>query len=189
MALTDIGLCARALIKIGANPITSFDDGTVESDIAGALYGPVRDTVLSSYPWSFAVKQAPLNQLQQAPVADYAYAYQLPNDVLRVISIGEASRGRGAHYRIAADSIHTDITNASMTYIFRPEEETFPPFFDDVLITRLAAEFCLPVTEQITRANSLFSHAENTFKAAKQIDGQQESPNRIESFSLIDARA
>ncbi len=36
MALTDIGLCSRALIKIGAVPITSFDDGTAESEIAGA---------------------------------------------------------------------------------------------------------------------------------------------------------
>ena len=38
MALNDVALCSRALIRIGAAPITSFNDGTAESEIAGALY-------------------------------------------------------------------------------------------------------------------------------------------------------
>ncbi|MBK3776249.1 hypothetical protein GAY31_19175 [Azospirillum brasilense] len=31
MALTAIGLCSRALIKIGATAITAFDEGTAEA--------------------------------------------------------------------------------------------------------------------------------------------------------------
>ena len=54
MALSDIALYSRALIKIGAAPITSFDDSSAESEIAGALYTQVRDALLSAYAWSFA---------------------------------------------------------------------------------------------------------------------------------------
>jgi hypothetical protein len=64
MALTDVALCSRALIRIGAAPITSFDDGTAEAEIAGALFGPVRDALLSAYAWSFASGQVALEELE-----------------------------------------------------------------------------------------------------------------------------
>lgn len=78
MALNDIALCSRALIRIGAAPITSFSDGTAESEIAGALYAPVRDALLSAYAWSFAAGQLELTQLETTPLADFQYAYGLP---------------------------------------------------------------------------------------------------------------
>jgi hypothetical protein len=101
MALTDIGLCSRALTRIGAHPITSFSDGTAESEIAGILYGSARDALLSAYGWSFATGQVQLTQLSTPPVADYRYAYQLPNDFLRAMSAGGPGRGRGLNYRLS----------------------------------------------------------------------------------------
>lgn len=94
MALNDVGLCSRALIRLGAAPITSFADGTAESEIAGALFGPTRDALLSSYPWSFASGQVALTPLVDAPVADFQNAFALPNDFLRAVSAGTGGRGR-----------------------------------------------------------------------------------------------
>ncbi len=188
MALNDVALCSRALIRLGAAPITSFSDGTAESEIAGALYGPTRDAVLSAYTWSFASGQVNLTALSTAPVADYQNAFQLPNDFLRAISAGQGGRGRGLNYRIARGALHTDAEDVVLTYIFRPEEEEFPPYFDMVLIARLAAEFCIPVTENTSRADALYRIADVEYARAKQIDAQQDSPGRIENFSLIDVR-
>jgi len=189
MALNDVGLCARALIRLGAAPITSFADGTAESEIAGALFAPVRDALLSSYGWTFASGQAALTPLVDAPVADYQKAFALPNDYLRAISAGQAGRGRGMHYRIARGALHTDAEEVVLSYIFRPEEEEFPPYFDMALIARLAAEFCIPITENTSRAEALYRLADIEFARARQIDAQQDSPNRIENFSLIDVRS
>lgn len=188
MALNDVGLCSRALIRLGAAPITSFADGTAESEIAGALFGPTRDALLSSYPWSFASGQVELTSLVDAPVADFQNAFALPNDFLRAVSAGSAGRGRGLHYRIARGALHTDSESVILSYIFRPEEEEFPPYFDMVLIARLAAEFCIPVTENTSRADALYRLADIEFAKARQIDAQQDSPGRIENFSLIDVR-
>lgn len=188
MALNDVALCSRALIRLGAAPIASFNDGSAESEIAGALYGPARDALLSAYPWSFATGQIALSDLLDAPVADYQKAFQLPNDFLRAISAGVGGRGRGLHYRIARGALHANVDEATLTYIFRPEEEEFPPYFDSVLIARLAAEFCIPVTENTTRAEALFRLAEGEYARARQIDAQQDSPSRIENFTLIDVR-
>jgi len=188
MALDNIGLCARALVRVGAHPITSFSDGTTESEISGLLYAPIRDALLSSYPWSFATGQINLTQLSVMPVADYQYAYQLPNDFLRAISAGNGGRGRGLNYRFTGNQLHCDAAEVLLTYIYRPDETAFPPYFDSLLMTRLAAEFCLPLTENVSRAEALSRQAENEFTRARQIDSQQDSPSRIEHFTLIDAR-
>lgn len=188
MALNDVALCSRALIRLGAAPITSFTDGTAESDVAGALFAPARDALLSAYPWTFAMGQVGLTKLVTPPVADYAAAFQLPNDYLRAISAGNGGRGRGLHYRIARGALHADAEDVTLTYIFRPEEEEFPPYFDSVLIARLAAEFCIPLTENTSRAEALYRVAETEFARARQIDAQQDSPGRIENFTLIDVR-
>ncbi len=188
MALNDVALCSRALIRLGAAPITSFADGTAESEIAGALFGPTRDALLSAYGWSFASGQVSLTMLSESPLADYQNAFQLPNDFLRATSAGSAGRGRGMNYRIARGALHSDSEEVILTYIFRPEEEEFPPYFDMALIARLSAEFCIPVTENTSRGETLYKLAEMEFSRARQIDAQQDSPQRIENFSLIDVR-
>lgn len=188
MVLSDIGLCSRALIRLGAAPISSFEDGTAEAEIAGALYAPVRDAVLSAYGWSFAMGQAGLALLESPPLADYQYAFQLPVDFLRAMSAGVGGRGRGLNYRITRNVLHTNAPEVTLTYIFRPDEGEFPPYFDSVLIAKLSAEFCIPVTENTARAETLMRMAESEFQRARQIDAQQDSPVQIEDFSLIRAR-
>ena len=189
MALSDIGLCARALVHIGAAPITSFDDGTAESEIAGILFPTIRDSLLSSYRWTFATAQIQLTQLSTPqPVADFQYAYQLPNDYLRAVSCGSGGQGQGITYRISRDALHTDYQDVTLTYVFRPEEEEFPPYFDQALIIRLAAEFWIPVTENTSRSETLFRLAEREFAKARQIDAQQDTPNKIRDFTLVDVR-
>ena len=192
MALNDVALCSRALIRIGAAPITSFTDGTAESEIAGALYSPARDAMLSTYPWSFATGQQILTQLVTDPVADFNNAFQLPTDYLRAISAGtgttDGATGRGVKYRLRGSELHTNSSDLVLTYIFRPDEVNFPPFFDQALIARLAAEFVIPITENTSRADALFSLANKEFERARQIDAQQDTPNAIEDFNLVDVR-
>lgn len=111
MALSDVGLCARALVRLGAAPITSFNDETAESEIAAILYGSSRDALLAAYPWSFATGQMVLTPLVDTPVADYAFAY--PGIVRRVEARDEdgaerADDPRNASFNAAAHSGKND---------------------------------------------------------------------------------
>ena len=76
-----------------------------------------------------------------------------------------------------------------LTYVGRPAEEDFPAFFDQALIARLAAEFCIPLTENSSRAELLSRLAETEFRRPRLIDAQQDSQPGFEDFTLIDARA
>jgi len=188
MALSGIALCSRALLKLGAETIASFEEGTAEAEVAANLYPTVRDALLSSHPWSFATGQQRLAKLTAEPVADFTSAFQLPSDFLRALSAGTQQRGEGTEYRIAEQRLFANTDDLILTYIFRPREKAFPPFFDQILIARLSAEFCIPLTESTSRAETLLRLAENEFRRAKLIDSQQDYPGRLQDFSLIEAR-
>jgi len=188
MALTALELCSRALLRIGAQAIASLDEGTAEAEIASGLYFGIRDAMLSSHPWSFATGQVSLPRLAGVPSADFQHAFQLPPDFLRALSAGGPSLGRGLNYRLFEDRLHADCAQVTLTYIFRPAESTFPPFFAAALVARLSAEFCIPLTESSSRAQLLFNQAEDELRAARRTDSQQATTRALDGFPLIRAR-
>ena len=187
MALSALALCSRALLKVGAQPIASLEEGTAEAEVAANLYPGARDALLSCHPWSFAAGQMCLNRLAAVPVADFAHAFQLPPNLLRVISAG-SGRGRGIAYRIQEGRLHADAEAVTLTYIFRAAEVEFPPFFAGALVSRLAAEFCLPLTENSSRAEMLMRIAEAELRQARLLDSQQQTVRGIEDFPLLSVR-
>ena len=86
-------------------------------------------------------------------------------------------------YRIAERRLHADADEVVLTYIFRAAEADFPPFFDHVLIARLAAEFCIPLTENSSRAEALGRAAEEEFRRARLIDAQEETAGGLDLSS------
>jgi hypothetical protein len=189
MALTSVDLCSRALLKIGAHSIASFEEGTAEAEVAANLYAPTRDALMSSHPWNFAISQSELPRLAAAPLADYAFAFQIPADCIRVLSAGTGGQGSGLEYRVVGREVHADVENVALTYIRRVNEDLFPPFFASALVSELAAEFCIPLTDSTSRWEGLRRAAEAEFRRAKLIDAQEDTPPRIEDFTLIEERA
>ena len=188
MALNDIALCSRALIRLGAQPITSFDDGSAEAEICGALYPQSRDALLSSYGWNFATGQIDLLALNEEPISEYSNVFALPNDFLRALTAGSGTKASGLDYRIMRGKLFTNATQVVLTYIFRPDESEFPPFFDSVLISRMAAELCIPLTENTSRFETLTRLADTEFSRARQMDAQQDRAQKLTSFPLTDVR-
>ena len=75
-----------------------------------------------------------------------------------------------------------------LSYIFRPDESAFPAFFAAALATRLAAEFCIPLTENTGRAQQLLAQAEAELRGARRTDSQQATPRAFEDFPLVTVR-
>ncbi len=188
MTMTATGLCSRALIKLGAQSISSFEEETAEAHIADQLYDLTVDGLLAAYPWRFALTQVRLNRLAVNPTADFKYAYALPNDCVRIISAGHCLKGSGLSYRIHKQQLHTDSDHVILTYIARPSEESFPAFFVQALVAKLAAEFCLPLTESTSRTEFLCKIADTEIAQARLVDSQQAVPPAFQDFSLIEVR-
>lgn len=189
MALSDIQLCNAALIGLGAAKISSFAENTAEAEIASTLYGITRDGLLSRHYWSFARGQADLVKSTAVPVADFSFAYTLPNNYIRAERLGNRAAGRlPPEYQILENRLHTDADPAILTYTFRPTSPAWPPFFDQALIAALAAAFALPLTEDPNRMLAAEQVAELRLRAARLADSQQDTPEALQHFPLTDVR-
>ncbi len=188
MAYTDIDICSNALIRVGASSISSFDEATAEAEVAKNLYNIIKNSLISSYPWNFSLKQARLNKLSFVPQADFRYAYLLPNDCLRVVSCGNDAKSRGLEYVINGKSLYSNVDNAIISYVADIKEDVMPSFFVELLIGKLASDFCIALTESTSRADFLNKRYEDDFKRAKLLDAQQATPKKFEDFTLINAR-
>ncbi len=188
MPLTDVELCSAALVKIGAAAITSFEDETAEADVAKRLYEPTLQGLITSHPWHFTLTQGELPVLDDVPQAGFARVFGLPQDALRAISAGTDSRATGLTYHVAGARLFADASGVVLSYQRRPSATEFPPFFVQALIARLAAEFCLPLTEGTSRSEVLYRLAAAELRVAKLVDSQQATPRAVDDFTLIAAR-
>jgi hypothetical protein len=185
-ALSDLQLCNAALVKLGATPIRSFDDADAAAAIAQSLYPLIVEAVLSAHPWSFTLKRTRLGSAPDAPPVDFEHRFPLPEDFLRALYID--NRGASPRYAIIGADLHCDADTVVLTYQARPLEASFPPFFRTALVARLAADFCIPLTENSSRAESLDRLAERELERAWVIDRSQETPPLMADDTLTRVR-
>jgi hypothetical protein len=187
MTLSAIDLCSKALIKLGAFPISSMDGESPEEMIANHLYNIVKRQLLAAYHWNFATIFRELNIVNTKPVAKFEYSFQLPSDVISVITASDLSGGR-IDYKIIGDELYTNSNSVILNYIYDAPEEYFSPDFQNLIIEKLASEFSIPLTENTAKANYFESSANLILAKAKSNEAMQNKPKKISNFPLTDIR-
>lgn len=198
---TGISICSDALIMLGAKAITSFNDGTDESNTCDRLYPDVRDSALVTYPWTFNTKKVKLAQLLTTPTSVWRYQYQLPGDKLANPRAVYASPHPGApvqkDWEIQEDKLLTNLQDVYIDYQYSLGEYAMPQYFVQLLKYMMAWHLAMPITEQTDKAQywqrvATGDISENGrggyFRTAMQIDGQNNPVRVIEDFSLIAVR-
>lgn len=188
MPYTDVELASTALVKLGALPLTSFADSTVEADIARRLYPMARDGLLSAHPWGFTIARVRLVPADPHEAGDGRFRFEIPGDMIRSASAGIGSSDVGLSFAIEGAQVLASSPSVTLKYHRRAPETVFPAHFVSALTARLAAELCFPITESNSRAETLSQLADAELSLAKLIDSQQKTPQRLEDFSLIRAR-
>ena len=79
---TDVSICNKALLFLGANKITSFQKRPHQPTLVILLYSEVKKSTLAMYSWTFSLGKATLAQETTSPVSEWTYQYALPNDML-----------------------------------------------------------------------------------------------------------
>src|SRR5215204_2159710 len=102
---TTVELCNAALLKLGAEPIATLDDASVEADFARRLCPFVRDGLMVAHPWSFTLATARLEADAEPPLAEFSHSFTLPGDHLRTLSAGVGQSARGLTYRIQGSKL------------------------------------------------------------------------------------
>ena len=199
---TDLSICADALILLGAAPISSFTEGTDTAQACDRLYPDLKNTLLSTYVWSWTLKKVQLQRLSDNPINEWKYAYQMPGDhltgALAVFETdGTAQRSVRYGWEIYGDQLVTNMETVYIDYQTTLAETAMPNYFVRLLRTALAAELAIVITDQASKADyfgalAYGGAADNgrggLMREAMNIDARGQSTQIVEDFSLIQVR-
>jgi hypothetical protein len=183
-----------ALSQCGAAPIASISDGSINANHCLRFYPPLRDALLRMHHWNFAVTWVQLAQDVTPPIAEFAYAYTLPPDCLKVINYGGSNTSASytlvspdagirnvATYKIERRKLVSNDGIAYIQYIRRvtnPDE--WDGLFYQLLSTWLASKLAMAITKDPTLSMALLQQARGVLlPEALAVDGQEGS---VESY-------
>ena len=137
----------RANLKLGQPRVSNIDtDGSVNAQVMSDMWDQVRDALLQSYPWNFAIKRATLATTGTTPDWGWYNEYSLPTDFLQLLEIKD-----NPDYKIEHGKILCDEDTLSIRYIARIENTgLYPALFGELLAYQLAIEGCERITQDKT---------------------------------------
>ena len=180
---SDIDIASNALLRIGANPISSFTEGGAEGTVADNLYEPTIRDLFTKARWRFASAKRQLARLTATPLNEFKYAYQLPSDMLYMYRVYPY-----ADYEIVSDKLYSDETEVYIDYIYRPDESKWPAYFQLLAEYKLASEFALSITDNRALNELYETKAMMQLRAARHADSQGRPVDGIQRFKYVDVR-
>lgn len=203
---TNISVASQALSLLRADTISSFSQGTNESNICDILYESHIRYLLSIYPWTFATKKARLNQDSVAPLNEYTYSHILPADALllwALFSSDNVGMPPVRDYDIYGDTdgslkrIYSDYPTLYADYVVYISENNWPAYFEQFAIVSLAAHLAIPITgnpelfkfyEQMAYGSLNANRKGGLFGVAASMDSKQKRNEMTFSNPLVEAR-
>ena len=196
---TETDVCNEALGLIGQSPITAIDDGSIPANRCLQFYAPLRDALLRSHHWNFALKWVQLAQDVTPPVAGFTFAYTLPADCLKVVNYGgslptspttivsyiDPYQRTVVRYKIEGRKL---VSNDGVAYIQYLRQVTNPAEWDglfyQVVATWLASKLAGSLAKDPKMSAALLAQATNMIMPlALAVDGQEGS---IEPYVVDD---
>ena len=169
---TKIDLCSMALLKLGEKPIQSLGEDSVAAHLAQTLFNPTIETLLAMFPWRFATQSLVLTKNSDDE-------FIIPGDVLRVLKWSG---------KIIGNKIENNTDTLEITAIVKTQPECFPGYFATLVATKLAMEFCIPLTGDTNLFRMMTAIYESEYQSAKFIDSASSNQSSIKDFSLINTR-
>ena len=204
---TDVSVCNKALLLLGAEAITSFSDGTPAATAANTIYTEVKFMTMGMYPWSFTVAKTQLTKDSNPPANEWTNQFLLPNDMLLGVPRAvRTSSSPGAalfkEWEIAQSSaggavLMTDATEIHIDYQKAVAEGSMPSYFIQLLAYQMAWHLAEVITDQTQKSEYWRSIALGTaaesgrggyFRQAAAIDAGGQTPSVVGDYLLTDVR-
>ena len=188
-AQSAVDVCSRALILVGAEPITSFDDGNNEALIASNMYEDVARASLLNTRWRFSTNQAVLNRLSDAPTGRFDAAYQLPSGWLmtQVVTVNDTP----IEYQTYGDKLFCNEAASSelvLDFTYRANEQGWPSYFTIAVEYELASVFAVSLARDQSLAQLMTQQAATSMIKARNLDAQQQTTRKLSTNRFITNR-
>lgn len=185
MPVTQVSVCNSALVKVGADRISSITQNTKSAILLNAIFNQTRDNVLRAHPWNFAMKRATLAPTSTTPEFEWDYQYDKPSDMLRV---WETYPDDIPHI-IEGEKILTDESSLDVRYIYRQDDPaTWDACFAEALAWNLAEQIALALTGSLNIQKACADGYKRALAEARSMDGMEGAIKGLEIDDWILAR-
>jgi len=158
-----VDICNRALQRLGANSITSITGDSTEARECNRCYGSLRDAELRANIWAFAKTRVQLAASTTVPLFEFANAFPLPSDYLRLIrSVDDLD------WQVETDGdVKILLTDDDAPLDFRyVRQVTNTGLFDPLFVESLSARMAKEMAEKLTQSNKKREFAHQEYKLA-----------------------
>jgi|LSQX01.3.fsa_nt_gb hypothetical protein len=181
-----VSIINSALIRLGANMITSLTEDSEEARLANSIFNESLDYLLQLYPWSFALEETDLAESAAPPIYSYTFAYQLPvlPYCLQVVEVQY-----NIPYEIKGRFLYTNWNDVNITYIKRiADMNDLSAAFVQAFSFYLASQLAVPLTHDRGVADSMENKFQLSFQKAKTRDTQQNKYKLSANGSWLNVR-
>lgn len=151
MARTDISICQRALMNLGAAPINGFDAAGDVAKFLKQSYPEIRAMIVSSYAWECMKVNKELTRTAETPNG-FRYAFVLPGDCVGAPSAVYWSNApyirATSGFEIRGRRVLSNYEKLWAEYTIEKPEGEWPAWFAELMMGAVAAEIAFMVTDQ-----------------------------------------
>ena len=189
MAASETIVANLALAKIGSEKISALSDGNKRARLINELFSSMREEVIASHPWNFAIKRATLAQDAMAPAFGYTYRYPLPSDALRIWEVFEGGALTTYAWEVENGFLMTDQPTCQVKYIFNESNPTkWTGQFTTTLAYRIAADIAYNITQSSTLAQAMMDAYRENLALARSADAQEARKAALNDEQWLNSR-
>lgn len=187
---SDVHICNLALDRLGIPAIASIETPTTANeDVCERHYAPTRREILRKYVFNFSKKLTLLTaDANKVPAFGFATAYNLPNDFVRLMALGDVTVNAdtpASLYDLSEGYIFTDVGDEDdglkMQYIYDAVTiSKYDPLFVRLFVLQLAANMAYKFTLKPSLIAGLLQELQMVEVKAAAIAGQEKPPRRVE---------
>ena len=189
--VSEVSICNQALTFLGQKPITSLNDANTTAEWMRNNYPFIRDAVLEERMWTFATARAASTTMDR-DAWDTAYAHPAPLNwisVFRIYRNSGISTLTSIDWRLEDGNILCSESNILLWGLKRVTDTgKFSPLFVQALAARIAADACIPLTENRQLQVDMWGLYGDKLREAAARDGQQGSNDMITQSRLTGVR-
>lgn len=197
-SLADIDLTNQALRMLGEFGVTSFDEGTDLAESCNRIVATTLRSLMVAHAWRFTMRKAMLAQVAETPLTEWAYQHAMPPEQIFIRAVRPAPKAPPAdEWEIFENRILSNHATLYCDYQVEIDSAAWPAWFTNLARNALAADLAIAVGAGTTAADAFFRRAfgspmENgsggLMRVARNLDSQQQTPQRIPTTPLVSAR-
>ena len=189
-----IDICNLALGHLGNyGSIADIDNPALDKEVIFALwYDITRENLLKAMMPNFALSRRLVSELVTEIAFGYEHAFEYPSDCLKVLGLGNVDQRAEYKYSIEGNKVYTDdewsdgmqlrfIKNITDVGMMSAE-------FKMALSLQLAANVCLPITQDVNKKKALEAQAVLKNMEASSLNAQENRPIRISKSKFMASR-